>query len=73
MSRPRKTGVAVVHQIKLVLIPGQDDDLIALLQDVPARKKAAKVKSAIRSGGNLGGAAAEDDDELAGMLDQFLL
>jgi hypothetical protein len=72
MSRPRKTGGAVVHQIKLVLVPGQDDDLIELLRDVPSRKKAAKVKAAIRSGGNLGG-PAEDDDELAGMLDQFLL
>jgi hypothetical protein len=72
MARPRKTGIQIIHQVKLVLMPGQDDDLILYLSNVPDRGKAAAIKTAMRSG-NLGAAADDDDEDLAGMLDALVL
>ncbi len=50
MARPPLT--VTVHQIRatLSLREGDDDDLLALLADVPFRKRAATVKEWIRKG-----------------------
>lgn len=74
MARPRRTVQPVIHQVKLVLIPGEDDDLIRLLSDVPARRKATVVKTAIRSGGSFAAVdAGANDDEILDALGGFLL
>lgn len=65
MGRPRKDAETVVHQVKLVLTVGEDDDLIAQFDRVPARAKAAMVKARMRSG--LEGAVVEDEAEDAGL------
>ncbi len=36
--------------MKLLLYPGQDDDLIAFLSQVPTRQRANAVKATLRSG-----------------------
>ena len=50
MARPLLT--VPVHQIRVTLSlrEGDDDDLLALLADVPFRKRAATVKAWIRKG-----------------------
>jgi hypothetical protein len=63
MGRPCRTTKAVVHQVKLVLTPGEDDDLIRYLETLPARAKASAVKAAMRSG--LTGTFVEDEDDAA--------
>lgn len=50
MGRPRKAVQGIVHQVKLVLTPGEDDDLIRFMAALPARAKANAVKTAMRSG-----------------------
>jgi len=65
MGRPRKTVAIVVHQVKLVLTPGEDDDLIRFMDGLPARAKANAVKAAMRSGMTQTDAA--DDDQDAGL------
>jgi len=74
MGRPRREVEPVIHTIKMVLTPGEDDDLIAFLEGLPARRKAAAVKTAMRSG-SLGASldAGEDDAEMLAALDDFLL
>lgn len=64
-GRPRRTATPGVYNVKLVLYPGQDDDLIAYLDAAPARKRAAAIKTAMRSG-NIDTARLDDlpDDEL---------
>jgi hypothetical protein len=42
--------VPIVYSVKLVLYEGEDDDLLAYLRSAPARKRAAAVKLAMRSG-----------------------
>ena len=64
MGRPPRNVEPVIHQVKLVLIPGEDDDLIAFMETIPARGKASAVKAAMRSG-MVGGETDADDDDAA--------
>jgi len=45
----RKNG-SLVLSVRLTLMPGRDDDLIALLQDVPHGDLAHQVRTAMRNG-----------------------
>lgn len=53
---------------------GEDDDLIKVFQNVPARKRASFIKAAMRSGGlEVKLDDLPDDSDLAESLDNFLL
>jgi hypothetical protein len=74
MGRPRRKKTPVVHQVKLLLYPGEDDDLIAFFASIPARCKASAVKAAMRSGSlNVVSDVSIEDDEMEAALDGFLL
>lgn len=49
MARPRRTGVVIIP-LKLWLIPGRDDDLIAFLKGIPPGQRAAAILRAMRGG-----------------------
>ena len=51
MGRPRKAGKTMVVQVFLRLREGEDDDLIAFFREIPPRRRAAAVKTALRLGG----------------------
>ena len=68
-GRPRRTQVPVVVNIKLLLYPGQDDDLLAYFRAIPPRGRASAVKTAMRSG-NVDAAQINDADENE-MIDAF--
>jgi len=74
MGRPRRETEPVVHQVKLVLNPGEDDDLIRFFAQLPPRKKAQAVIAAMRSG-QIGSVELSDvdDGEIDAALDDFLL
>ena len=61
MSRHRKSG-RTIWQIKLTLIAGEDDDLIALRATIERGLGAASVKQIIRAGGLRTAAGPVDDD-----------
>lgn len=66
--------MSLVIRAVLTLREGEDDDLIQVFQNVPARKRAAFIKAAMRSGGlivNLDD--LPDDNDLAESLDNFLM
>jgi len=73
-GRPKATTPSIVIRAALTLREGEDDDLIVAFQGIPARKRAAFIKAAMRSGGlqfDLDG--LPDDDELADSLENFLM
>ncbi len=72
MGRPRRASNIVVHQVKLWLVPGQDDDLIEFFAGLTEGGKAAAVKSAMRSG-NIASYENSEDDDMEALLDQFVL
>ncbi len=49
-GRPPAELRPVVHNLKLLLYPGQDDDLIAVLAQVPAGQRSSAVKAMLRTG-----------------------
>lgn len=49
-GRPRQPVTPVIFSVKLILRPGEDDDLIAFLRTAPPRLRATLVKLALRSG-----------------------
>ena len=60
--------------VKLILYPQEDDDLIAFFGSLPLRGRAAAVKMAMRSG-HIEVVLDEtlpDDDEVAAALDDLL-
>ena len=73
-GRPPATTSAWECHIHLRLREGEDDDLIAFLGSLPARKRAVAVKAALRSGGVQAESfeANGTDDELFAALDDFL-
>lgn len=74
-GRPRRDRQPVVYSVKLVLYPGEDDDLISYLEAAPNRKRAAAVKTAMRSG-NIDAADLgdlPDDDELLDAFESLLI
>ncbi len=52
-GRPRRHGIRHIYHLKLYLWEGEDDDLIAFLEAIPPRRRAAAIKTALRSGGGL--------------------
>lgn len=61
-------------QIHLRLREGEDDDLIAFLQNLPPRRRTVAIKAALRTGGlSLGQSEADNAEaELLEALDDFL-
>ena len=75
-GRKPKTGVRRKYDTRLYLWEGEDDDIIAFLEGLPERKRAAGIKLALRSGSalaNLQSADLDDeDDDLDFDLDDFI-
>ena len=75
-GRKKRDGERRQYEVKLYLWEGEDDDLIAFLEGLPPRKRAAGIKLALRSGGALADLQSadleEDDDEMDFDLDDFL-
>ena len=74
-GRPRRDQAPRVYSVKLVLYEGEDDDLIAYLDTAPDRKRAAAIKTAMRSG-QLNAIALDDlpdDDELLDAFEGLLI
>ena len=73
-GRPISTAPAVECHIHLRLRVGEDDDLIAFLNTLPARRRASTIKSALRNGGMGFGLTNDDssDDDLISAIDDFL-
>lgn len=74
-GRKPKQGVCHTYEIKLYLWEGEDDDLIAFFENLPARKRAAGVRMALRSGDALANQADDallDDEEMDFDLDDFI-
>lgn len=63
MGRPRREDSVIIHQVKLWLIPGEDDDLIDFMATLPERGKAAAVKAAMR-GGIVGNALTDEAEDV---------
>ena len=75
-GRKPKIGVRRKYDIRLYLWEGEDNDIIAFLEGLPERKRAAGIKLALRSGSalaNLQSADLDDeDDDLDFDLDDFI-
>ena len=75
-GRKKKAGVRHLYRISLPLWEGEDDDLIAFLEGLPSRKRAAGIKLALRSGGALADLQPtdlnNDDEDLDFDMDEFL-
>jgi hypothetical protein len=70
MARSRRPAVVVIP-IKLWLIPGRDDDIIAYLQTAGPRQRAAAVVRAMRGGLNHQLDTPDNPDELNSILDSL--
>ncbi len=64
-GRPRTEVKSIIYHIKLILHPGEDDDLIALYQNVLPMKRAALTKMTLRAGGLQRAQADLDQDHEA--------
>ena len=75
-GRKPKIGVRRKYDVRLYLWEGEDNDIIAFLEGLPERKRAAGIKLALRSGSalaNLQSADLDDeDDDLDFDLDDFI-
>ncbi len=73
MARRKLVEQPVVVQVKFRLHRGEDDDLLAWFEQIPARLRVAAVKAAIRGGGmNLNSEILPSDDEVERALDALL-
>jgi hypothetical protein len=72
-GRPPLERQPVIINVKIMLYPGHDDDLIAVMAQVPARQRATAVKSMMRSGKLIVSQTANgpDDSELDDALDNL--
>ena len=61
-GRPRSEVEPIIYHIKLILHPGEDDDLIALYQAAPPMKCAALTRMTLRAGGMQRAQAGLDQD-----------
>ena len=72
----KKKGVRRRYDIRLYLWEGEDDDLIAFLEDLPGRQRPAGLKLALRSGGALSDlqftAFEDEEDEIDYDMDDYL-
>jgi hypothetical protein len=74
-GRKKKDGVRHIYRVSLLLWEGEDDDLIAFLDELPPRKRSAGIKLALRSGGALADLQSvdlEDEVEMDFDMDDFL-
>jgi hypothetical protein len=73
-GRPVSTAPTWDCQIHLRLRVGEDDDLIAFLGNIPPRRRAKAIKSALRTGGvSLSQVEADSSEmELLVAVDDFL-
>jgi hypothetical protein len=73
-GRPAFEGQTWDCQVHLRLRVGEDDDLIAFLSKIPARRRVSAIKAALRSGGMSLNQADDGhaEDELLSALDDFL-
>ncbi len=73
-GRPVSTSPAWECHIHLRLRVGEDDDMIAYLSNLPPRRRASALKTALRTGGMRPGLAEANssDDELLAAIDDFL-
>lgn len=74
-GRPVHAGEIFEVHVHLRLRTGEDDDLIAFLNGIPPRRRAATLKVALRAGGMKVFSQAEGlpDDDLANALGDLLL
>lgn len=76
-GRPRKQQEnRFVMRLTLHLWGGEDDDLIAFFKEIPARRRVAMVKSALRNGESIlvsPSIGADDELVLAEMVADFLV
>lgn len=70
-GRKRNPTPAILVNVKLCLIPGEDDDLIAFFQGCPHNKRARTVQAALR-GGCFVGLAGDDlaDEEIINAFEE---
>jgi hypothetical protein len=74
-GRPALEGQTWDCQVHLRLRVSEDDDLIAFLSKIPARRRVSAIKAALRSGGmslNPADDGSNAEDELFSALDDFL-
>jgi hypothetical protein len=73
-GRPVFKGQSWDCQVHMRLRVGEDDDLIAFLQHIPARRRVSAIKSALRSGkmNSTWTDMGKSDDDLLPALDDFL-
>ena len=73
-GRPTLEGQTWDCQVHLRLRVGEDDDLIAFLGKIPARRRVSAIKAALRSGGMSLNQVVDNnaEDELLSALDDFL-
>ena len=75
MARPKLTVPVHRFHVNLTLREGEEDDLIAFLQNIAPRQRVKAVKMALRTG-NLTApqeAMLPDDEEIAEALADFVL
>ena len=70
--RPRLAQPSIRVEIGLRLRPGEDDDLITYFDGMPARKRAAMVKSALRGAGMQAAASDANADGVDEIIDTFV-
>ena len=72
-GRPRsqRAAAARIVYVKMRLYPGEDDDLIAFLADIPRGLLAASIKRALRDGVQ-GDAPGVRNEELLSLLDDLV-
>ena len=75
-GRKKRDGIRHQYEVKLYLWEGEDDDLIAFLEGLPPRKRAAGIKMSLRSGGALSDLQSTDleeaEDDMDFDLDDFV-
>ncbi|MFZ6028301.1 MAG: hypothetical protein ACOYYS_11355 [Chloroflexota bacterium] len=70
MARPRRTEVVIIP-LKLWLLPGRDDDIIAYLQATAPRQRAAATVRAMRGGLKHQAHAPDETDEVNTILNDL--
>ncbi len=73
-GRTRLERRPLLIRASISLRPGEDDDLIQAFERIPARKRAAFIKAAMRSGGlqGLANDGLPGDDDLEQSIADFL-
>jgi hypothetical protein len=75
IGRPPLAAPARLFRLTLSLRPGEDDDLIAFFEELPAGSRARAVVTALRQGGvgeRRGLQQEIDEAELTAMLEELL-